>query len=576
MTTLAATNIPSRSGNLLRAWLLLVIALAWAWVIFEQINEQRSLHDAFVAGGALVLAAALLANRGGGVMRLSRAEAIIAASLTALGILSRVLFLDEYPPANGQLWEEAQMGLIALDSVRYDALDSYFPLPNLIAEVGFRLFGASMTDLRRPFLIAGIAAVPVFFLAARALGASAFAGAAATALFATSAYLASASRLAFETHSPTLTLCAALATAFHASRSRSTGAFALAGCFAGLLMTEYTSFKLYPPLLMAMLVLALRAAPETRRTAIAVARIGVFALAAIAVMTPLLIVPGAVGVQVEGIVRHRAGIEHTRSTLTERTLATGTRVRESAAQIFLRGSSNDVLPATTGVVDPYTGILGLAALAYCAYRAPRSPQALFLVATVGATVVLAGLLAQNPARYRITPIVPLYFLAIAMAIDGLRRRWSSPRLGAAIAVVVSTLCAVNLHLLLVVTVRDPHVQAEFGDRAMALALEIDRLQRKFGGPVLLDMPEVYLGHESDYAFLYRVDRVRVVRERADFAHLDGVLLADAARAGELRALPTTSDCSTETYEYGPLLSFAFFVCENRPSAQCSLDEDTLS
>ncbi len=574
-------NRSAVAGNL-RNFFLIAIVLAWAWVIYEQIGEQRSLHDAFVAGGALVLAAVVLANCNLAGRGPSAIDSALLVALTALGALPRLLYFDEYPPATGQLWEEAQLGMIAVDSIRHDALDLFFPLPNLMGELGVRLFGVSMRALRLPFVAAGIVAVPVFFLAARILGASTFAATSATALFASSAYLAGSSRIAFETYSPILTECAALAAAFYASRRRSTAAFALAGCLAGLLMTEYTSFKLYPPLILAMLLLALRAAPEIRGFPAAALRVGAFALAAVAVMAPLLLVPGALEVQVEGIVRQRAGMDHARASSrdhaqaswAERATAAAGRVGESAAQVFLRGAANDVLPDSTGVVDLYTGLVGLVALAYCAYRW-RSPEALFLVATVGATVVLAGVLAGNPARYRLTPIVPLYFLAIALAIDELRRRWQSPRAGAAIAVAVTMLCAVNLHLLLVVTVRHPRVHAEFGDRAMGQALEIARLQKSFDGPILLDTADTYLAQENDYAFLYQLDRVHLVRQRDDLAHRDGMLLADAARAGELRRLPSISGCSMQTYDYGPLLGFSFLTCENSASAQCSLDEDPL-
>jgi len=566
-------NRSSTSGAI-RSWLLLVIALAWAWVIYQELQEQRSLHSAFVSGGALVLAAVALANFNWRVPRITPIDAALCLAVSALGVLPRILFFDEYPPPHGQLWEEAQMGMIAVDSIRHDALDSYFPFPNLMAEVGVRMLGVSMTALRAPFVVAGIAAVPVFFAAARILGASTFAATAAAGMFATSAYLAGAARIAFETYSPIFTLCAALATAFHASRRRSTAAFALAGCFAGLLMTEYTSFKLYPPLLFAMLFLALRASPESRRAPTVAARLGVFTVVALAVMAPVLVVPGSLYVQVEGIIRHRAGMEPA-APLTERAIAAVGRARDSAEQVFLRGSNNDVLPDSTGVLDPVTGVVGLAALVFCGYRRWRFPPALFMLVAIAATVILAGVLAGNPSRYRLTPIVPLYFLAIALAIDALRRRWPSQRAGAAIAVAVAALCAINLHLLLVVTVRHPQVRAEFGDRAMAQALEIDRLQRTFHGPVLLDTNETYLGLPNDYAFHYDLNRVRTVRERTDLAFMDGVLLADFARADELRALPSTGACSVETYEYGPLLGFSFLVCENHPSAQCTLDEDAL-
>lgn len=566
-------TLPPRTAAA-RAVLLVVVTLLWASVVLEFGLGGRSLHDTFIIASALALTAALLVPRQPSTLPLTRSDLALVALLSAVGLLARVLYFDIYPPATGQLWEEAQLAKIAVDSIRHGSLDSYFPIPNLLAESAYRLFDVSLTTLRLPFLAAGIAAVPVFFFAARALGVATIAYAAATALFACSAYLAASSRIAFEPQSPMLTMCAALAACLAAARQPDAGRMAQAGFFSGLLMIEYTCYKIYPPLLFTMLVHAIAIHPVRIPIAVALARLGVFAAFAVAAMAPILLVPGSIFIQIEGIIRHRAGLPGGPALAWESVAAALDRIVVSLGQIFLRGSSNDVLAADTGVLDLYTGVIGSAALGFCAFLARTSPPALFLVLAVPTTAVLAGILTGNPARYRLTGLPPLYFLALALTIDATVRRWPSAWIKATITSAVTVLCAINLHLLLAVTVHHPSVHAEFGDRAMALGLQIAELQRR-GDTVLLDVAEEYLAVDNDYAFIYDLDRLRLVRARSDYDRLAGVILTDPQRKSEMQALPSVSDCREVTYAYGPLLSFTFLVCENRPSAQSPVDECAL-
>lgn len=569
--TSTATSSISRIGSA-RGFLLIAVAFTWFWVIFEQAVGQRSLHDAFIIAGVLVLIAALAVPRRPSDLPLRRSDLLAVVVLSAAGVLPRALFFDSFPPPTGQLWEESQLAKIAVDSIRHGSLDPYFPIPNLLAELAFRLFDVSLYNLRLPFLAAGIAAVPVYFFAARALGVVPFAYIAATALFASSAYLSASARIAFEPQSPILTYCAALAACLAAARQPDAGRMALAGFFTGLLMTEYTCYKVYPPLLFAMLLHGLAVHPVRRGAAAAAALLAIFAAFAIAAMAPILLVPGSLFVQAEGIVRHRAGLPSAPPLSWDAIAAAAERVGVSLAQIFLRGSSNDVVPDDTGVLEVYTGVIGSLALIYCALRARRSPPALFFVVAVLATVIPAGVLTAHPARYRLTGLPPLYFMAIALVIDALIRRRPAPRLKVLLAAGIAALCAINLHLLFAVTMHHPRVHAEFGDRAMALALQIHELQRQQPAVVLLDVPEDYLVVENDYSFIYDLNRLRLVRERAELEKLAGPLLTDATRSSEVQALPSIANCREVNYEYGPLLSFTFLVCDNAPSAKGTIDE----
>lgn len=553
-----------------RRWIATVasVALLLVWVLafFLRLRGHVSLHDSFVVGVALVFAWAATLYRGGRPTLPSPGFAAAALLLVGLGALTRFTSLTEFPPPHGQLWEEAQMGQIAEASIRHDALDHFFPLPNLLAEVGFRLGGYSLFAMRAVFATASAISVLAFLLAARALGVSRGAAIAATALFATSAYLGAAGRIALESHSPILTLCVALAAAFHATRAPSLFSFALAGACSGLLMTEYTSYRLYPPLLFAMLALAeFRARPPAREAAV---RLSIFAGTAVAVMLPVLVVPdqNPLAMLAEGILRHRQDMGTAELGWVEWSSGAASRVATSASLVFLQGGTNDMLPASRGIVDPFTGVVGVAALAYCAVLARRSPAAAFLLVAALSTVVLAGALTRLTERYRITPLAPIYLLAIAVLLDAALRRWRSPAVAVAAGIAIAAACVLNLHTLFGIAMRDAAVAEAFADRRLALALEIARLQDRSDGIVLLGTQETFLAEANDFSFLYDLERVRLVDPPAGLTDVAGTVLVDERLADPLRTLPTISECSTNEYRYGNY-RIPLVACRNTPTSR---------
>ena len=537
---------------------------AWALAFFLRLRGHVSLHDSFVVGVALVFAWVGTLYRGGRPSLPSPAFAVAALLLVGLGALTRFTGLTEFPPPHGQLWEEAQMGQIAEASIRHDALDHFFPLPNLLAEVGFRLGGYSLLAMRVAFATASAMSVLAFLLAARALGVSRGAAIAATALFATSAYLGAAGRIALESHSPILTLCAALAAAFHAARAPSRFSFALAGACSGLLMTEYTSYRLYPPLLFAMLALAeYRSGAGARAAA---GRLAIFAGTAVAVMLPVLVVPDQNPLEMlaEGILRHRQDMGTASLGWRDWASSAAARVAKSASLVFLQGGTNDMLPASRGIVDPLTGVVGLVALGYCAVLARRSPAAAFLLVATVSTVVLDGALTRLTERYRITSLAPIYLLAIALLLDAALRRWRSPAVAVAAGAAIAAACAFNLYILFGIAMRDPDVAEAFADRRLALALEIARLQNRFDGVVLLGTQETFLAEPNDFSFLYDLERVQLFDPAAGLGDIAGIALVDERLADSLRALPTISDCSTNVFRYGNY-QIPLVACRYAPS-----------
>jgi hypothetical protein len=489
--------------------------------------------------------------------------------VVVVGILTRTIALDRFPPADGQLWEETQTGKVAFDGLRFGSLDPFFPLTNLIGEVGFRLFGVSMTALRLPFVGLGIASIPLFFVAARFFLRTFPAVLVATALFATSAYLSSASRVALETMAPIFTLSLALALTFRACVQQSPSAFAFAGIANGLLMLEYFSYKLLPPLLALCLLGHLlqegrddscNQSAGTYRISRLIeyrGRIVVFAFFALAVAIPLVLLEPANPFEffLEGFHRQQVGIGEASLGLSvaEKVAQAGERIVDSMSFVFFRGGQSDIVAFSRGVIDLPTGLLGLAALVYCGVRAWRCPGKLFLVGAIVLLVVLSGALVGNPARYRLTPIIPLYLLALASAADDFMD-WILARRSRLVALVVVTaaLCFFNVRSLTVDVLNHPSTQAELYDFPLLVASEISQLQiRHPRAQIYLVSRLDYLGGVSDYEFLYDANKVTVVTSAKALQGKSGYVLAHDAHIAGLLALGETSDCqSSQTRIHG--------------------------
>jgi len=555
-------------------WRLLAAAAliaAWLRLIQLEIAERVAPHEAFPIAVALAFAfAVVLAPWPRRLPRPApnwpRRHALVAA-VFAVGVLARALFLTSFPPLDGNLWEECQTGTIAEGSLLNGGLDLFFPITNLLAEAGFRLFGPTMLGLRLPFVLLSIASIPIFFAAARALLRTFAAALAATALFASSAYLGAAGRVALESMAPIATLCAALWATFYACRARTLAGFALAGITCGLLLLEYTSYKLYAPLLFLTALLSalahpadcpgLHRTPPLRSTLLHYRwHVAAFALAAAAVVIPVFAQAPAESVRIlaEGVTRNRTALLESGHVVTWESWLRSSAAREVTAfrQVFLGAGSTDLLPPTAGIVDPFTGVLGLFALAWCALTARRDARRLFLAVASLLTVVLSGLLVDIATRYRITPLTPLYFLAIAVPLDDYfaarpgaiaARAWS--------ALTIVLIAAYNLYFLFNVAMPDPHVLAEFGDPRLSLAREIDAVQRQYPGEPVYVASECQVLHvRNDYSWLYDLNRVHTVERREQLLAATGTVIADGEFIADVRALPHAHDCRETTRQFG--------------------------
>lgn len=489
-----------------------------------------------------------------------RWQYVALAVVIAVGIAARTLLLDRFPPPDGQLWEETQTGKVAYDSIRDGSLDPYFPLTNLIGEVGVRLFGPSLLGLRLAFIALSVASVPAFFLAARWLLRTPLAALLCGALFAANVFLAGAGRVALETMAPAFTVSLGLAWTFRAAAEQSYSAVALAGFANGLLLIEYFGFKLIPPIAFGFLALSLfRQAPvgfcnvvaprsEPSRIGFALPRLVVFGLFALGVIAPLLLPDPrhAADYFLEGYERQQVGIaEATAGFDLERKVGEALgRVEQTASFVFWRGNDNDILPEEMGIVDRATGLLGLAAFAYALARCVRCPAKTFLVVAVALIVVLSGVLVGNPARYRLAAMVPLYLLLIGVAADDLLAVRGRLRqvIGVAVTVVLVGVAAWNVHLLFGRVVTDRDVRLEFYDLNLLLANRIAALQAQDPTAIVVLLSDRdFLGRINDYEFLYDIDRVRVVTLPAAVEGT-GFVIAHDDYADQLREVPRASDC----------------------------------
>lgn len=534
---------------------------AVVWVL--QVRELVGFRTGFLCNlTILALCASCLSKRSQPIRPLfeNRNQVAFVLLLLVCGIVMRTIAFGRFPPPDGQLWEETQTGKVAFDALRFGSLDPFFPLTNLIGELGFRLFGISMTALRLPFVGVGIASIPLFFLAARYFLRTFPAALVATALFATSAYLSSASRVALETMAPIFTLSLALALTFRACTRQSTSAFAFAGIANGLLMLEYFSYKLLPPLLTCCLLgyalqeggsgFCNRPGGKYRigRLREYGGRLAVFALFALAVAVPLVLLEPANPFEffLEGFHRQQVGIDEASLGLSvaEKVRLAGERIVTSMSFVFLHGGQSDIVAFTRGVVDLPTGLLGLAALVYCSVGVRRCPGKLFLVAAIVLLVVLSGALVGNPARYRLTPLVPLYFLVIASAVDD-RMDWvlaKQVRL-LALTLIIVGLCVFNLRSLDRDVLDNPSTEAELYDLPLLLASEIFQLQAIHpNADIYLVSDFDYLGGVSDYEFLYDTNRVRVVTSVSELQGKSGYVIGHDSFAAGLAELQETSNC----------------------------------
>jgi hypothetical protein len=551
-------------------WLLFVVGLVGLAALYRaEIRHTFNFRTVFLVnvGTLFVTAVGLtLASRRERMIQrqpLARWEPIAVASLTLVGALMRTVMWNVFPPVDGQLLEEPQVAWCAVQSIRFGAIDAYFPIVNLIGEVGFRTIGPTMNGLRIPFVVLGILSVPIFYVAARLFLRSPLAALFVTFLFATNSMLAGSSRIALETMHPIVTLVLALAVVFYAGERPTVGKCALAGVFNGILLTEYDSYRLVPFLNFVFLAIRLGTHSNDasefevritgRRWLACLFAYGVFVLGIeipfvlYDLRNPLAYLSGAYHRHSSYLGDHRAHAAWTQLALEE-----WGKFRTNVGQLFLHGDSADILPGNMGHFDPYTGVLGVVALGFCLLGAWWNPLRLFPFIALSLITVFSSVLVGNIARYRLMPAIPYYLLSIGVLVAAIEARLPRARRFVALVSLVAavTLGLVNVHRFFGVAIRNQEVQQMFYDLSMVLSHEISELQRKDpGARIVVLSDQTHLGAPNDYAFWYNYETVEVFSSPEPARGRQGYLLAHDRFIPKPEDLPGMRDCVKWTTKF---------------------------
>ena len=570
-------NNNARRGNLFQALVAVffVVLLTVNWV--QQFYRVRTFRNAFFCNLILIffLLICMAWNKSGGFwprkLFENKRQIIIFLCILLLGIIARTACLKDFPPDDGQLVEEAQAGEIAYTSMKNGELYPYFPLNDIEAEIGLRFLGRSMRALRAPFILIGITSVALYFIAARLFLKTYFAAIFSTCLFASCAFLAGSSRIAMETMAPIFTECLALAALFYACTKRDYASFAIAGFASGLLLLEYFSYKVVPLLALFLLFtyfMQKRRSPycneQKRGYSIAnlfryTPHLLLFVGLVLATALPVMLInPGEPLIFfTEGLFRHKMGLDPQYAVFSwQQILACNIgKIRQTASFIFAGGGgpNYDILPASMGIIEFFTGSFGLAALIYCACRAIRNPVKMFLVVSVALILILSAVLITNPSRYRLIPVIPFYLLAIGVLVDDIFDRYSR-RKRAVMPILITLLIilvTLNLYNFFGVAKNNRQVQDSFYDLNIILAQTMASIQEKDPSAMIYLFSNLdYLDKHNAYYFLYDSGRVKVVTSSDQVGKGKGYVLAHDEFIRPARSLPGTGNCREWKTRFG--------------------------
>lgn len=546
-----------------------------ARVYFLQVSHQLSFHDTFIwnllfiGGGVIVLGILSFKHFSPRPLLENWKHWVGFGLIVVIGLLARTLCWDHFPPENGQLIEEPQTAILALDSIMYSRLDVVYPLTTLLAETGLRLFGRSMDALRFPFLAWGCLSVFMFFVAARLFFRKFEAAFAASLLFASCAFLAGSSRIAMETMAPMTTLTIALAAVFYACTKRTYSSFFMAGTALGLLLLEFVSFKLMAVMLGGFLFLFFfqkqrdvycHTTPGRYHYTNWLPYIPHFLClfgGIVLILMPLLLVGSSTVTHafLENILRHQQGFEQRLPQLSWLTLLGQqiVKIKLTAACVFLNGGgANDILPSTHGLIEFFTGLVGMLAIGFCAYSAKRSPAKLLPVLSILLTVILSGVLVLNPSRYRLIPIIPFYFLGIGLVIDDGLMFWRRHQkiVQIAVMILVSILTTLNLYDFWGVALTNDNVRQQFYDFNLILALKFQEIQKDDPQTMIYVLgTKDFLGRPNDYAFLYDHTHVQVIASYENIIGKQGYFITYDTFIPALEDISAWAACEQWPTEY---------------------------
>ncbi len=487
----------------------------------------------------------------------TRIQFLLFIAVLTLGIGARTIYLGYFPPPDGVHSEAARQGSVALNSITAGGLDQYDPMADLVGELGLKFFSRTIYGFRIPFIIIGILSIPVFFIAARLLFKTFFAAIAATSLWASSTFLSSSQRVAAGEQAGVFWESLALAALFYACAKRNCASFAAAGFAIGLLSgAGGWAYRIVPLLALFLLLLYLfqsrkpqfPASEEVCRpsgnSSIRLSHFLLFITFALAVAIPAMLINphDPFFIITEGLRRSTSSIgAHSTEKLPYQVIkATLFRIRQTTVQVFYTGKLPILVPDRMGVIEFYTGLLGLVSLVYCAWTARRNPLKIFLVVSIISIAVLSGALVPNPVSYRLVPIIPFYYLCIGALVDDVLSAGfgRSRALRAAITVLFIILVSINLYNFLVVTVHDPLVNEYFYNLDIVLSQTIASIQKDHpNSTIFLFSTRRYLGLDSDFHWLYDHTKVKVITSPDQISGEDCYILAHDPFIPSERSLP---------------------------------------
>jgi len=451
-------------------------------------------------------------------------------AILIVGILARTLFLHHYPPPDGQYIEEVQSGAFL-----------EFPLVNLFAETGIKLFGASMLSIRIPFVFLSSFSIIFFYIACRLFLKTYFGAIFSTGLFAASNFLATSSRIAIEWYTPITTFCLALAGIFYACTRRDWAAFAIAGFTMGLALLEYQGFKFVTLLCLIWFLSYFLTKGNTYcnsprkayRFSNLIKQIPKILFMLLFVFITFLpeFVPsdrsGPFAWFTESYYRHQQDIGARRVGATAEQIIQNNlhKIYAMVQAVFLNDLGN--LNIHRSMVDYFTGLLGVVAFLYCILFFKQSHAKLLPLITIPTTLVSAGLFSWNPSVKYAVPLIPLYFLTIGIFVDDIKQILRNNKaIIRALTVLLLALMAFNLYTFFAVEMNSEAVKDQFYNFGVIISDQIALLQRNSTSFIYVLSDMTFLSHTgNDYSWLYDSSRMKHLSTEDQLSNVTGYVLA---------------------------------------------------
>jgi len=327
------------------------------------------------------------------------------------------------PPANQTGFEELQTGEIAYRMVWTPELPVEFRFTNLLGAVGFSTgFGINLQSLRLPFQIAGVISLILIVFSLRLLKVGWMPTILITFISATLPFLVIASGTADEIFAGISFASAFLVCFIKAETDSQNQLFwnAAAGIFAGILMYEYTSYRVYILLGLGWLLWrCFSKGKSEQKNSVSNKWFNLFSyiipLVLIALPTIILIVSNpTTNIFLEAFRRHgseRPTLFSPEFLFNAKQLVLGLTGWPSAVSLYLTSLNKPV-------IQPVVGWLFGLSFIYCLFITSRGFLRVLALSVI-ALVLGAALLANDPNFSRMAPAIPLLLIMTGVFLKSL-------------------------------------------------------------------------------------------------------------------------------------------------------------